>query len=176
MLFRSVGIWKGATVRTGVLPGTTGVLSHCVPVTPHREVGYEPFCFTLPHGCVSTNRSSLVRIRIIGLRRRMPTIRITRGMSISTMATTTETIRTTTNMFVSCAAERDVEDLFSFRSLWQAYRSCRRRKRGSANAQRYEVHLLDHLVETLKALQSRQYAPSRSLKKKKEEIKVERRK
>ena len=56
-----------------------------------------------------------------------------------------------------------MEDLFSFRSLWQAYRSCRRRKRGSANAQRYEVHLLDHLVETLKALQSRQYAPSRSL-------------
>jgi hypothetical protein len=41
--------------------------------------------------------------------------------------------------------------------------SCRRRKRGTANAQRYEQRLLDHLVDTTQALQNRTYAPSRSL-------------
>jgi hypothetical protein len=39
----------------------------------------------------------------------------------------------------------------------------RRRKRGTANAQRYEQRLLDHLVDTTQPLQERSYAPSRSL-------------
>ncbi|WP_295401490.1 reverse transcriptase domain-containing protein [uncultured Thiocystis sp.] len=67
------------------------------------------------------------------------------------------------NTFVSCAAERDTGGVFSFRAVYDGYRACRRRKRGTANAQRYERRLLDHLVDTAEALQRRDYAPSRSL-------------
>ncbi len=65
-------------------------------------------------------------------------------------------------MCVSCAAESD-QGVFSFAALYRGYRQCRRRKRGTANAQRYEQGLLDHLVDTTAALQDRTYAPSRSL-------------
>jgi RNA-directed DNA polymerase len=53
--------------------------------------------------------------------------------------------------------------VYSFRAVYNGYRACRRRKRGTANAQRYELGLLDHLVDTASALQDRTYAPSRSL-------------
>lgn len=53
--------------------------------------------------------------------------------------------------------------VFSFAAVYRGYRACRRRKRGTANAQRYEHRLLDHLVDTTQALQDRTYAPSRSL-------------
>jgi len=53
--------------------------------------------------------------------------------------------------------------VFTFRAVYGGYRACRRRKRGTANAQRYELRLLDHLVDTASALQDRTYAPSRSL-------------
>jgi RNA-directed DNA polymerase len=49
------------------------------------------------------------------------------------------------------------------RQSYRGYRQCRRRKRGTANAQRYEHRLLDHLVDTTRSLQDRSYAPSRSL-------------
>jgi len=52
---------------------------------------------------------------------------------------------------------------FGFQQLWQAYRACRRGKRGTANAHRYELRLLDNLVDTATALASRTYTPSRSL-------------
>jgi RNA-directed DNA polymerase len=47
--------------------------------------------------------------------------------------------------------------------LWRAYRACRRRKRGTANAQRYELRLLDNVLETLSALRDRTYVPSRAI-------------
>ena len=53
--------------------------------------------------------------------------------------------------------------VFSFAAVHRGYLACRRRKRGTANAQRYEQRLLDHLVDTTQALQDRTYAPSRSL-------------
>lgn len=53
--------------------------------------------------------------------------------------------------------------VFTLRALYDGYRACRRRKRGTANAQRYERGLLDHLVDTAQALQDRDYVPSRSL-------------
>ena len=65
--------------------------------------------------------------------------------------------------FVSCAAESDNAGVFSFAALHRGYHGCRRRKRGTANAQRYELRLLDNLVDTATALQDRTYAPSRSL-------------
>jgi hypothetical protein len=64
---------------------------------------------------------------------------------------------------VSCVAESDAPSPFSLASLWRAYRACRRRKRGTANAQRYELRLLDNLLETLSALQDRSYVPSRAI-------------
>ena len=68
-----------------------------------------------------------------------------------------------TNMFVSCAAESGQADAFGFRSLYQAWQACRKRKRGTRNAQRYEVHLLDQLVDTGAALKARTWAPGRSV-------------
>lgn len=65
---------------------------------------------------------------------------------------------------VSCAAKSDKVGVFSCAAVHQGYRACRRRKRGTANAQRYEQRLLDHLVDNItQALQDRTYAPSRSL-------------
>lgn len=98
-----------------------------------------------------------------GRPRRMPTIRTTPGSSTSTTATTTTTIRVTTTLLGWCAGESDVSPVFTFRAVERGYRDCRRRKRGTANAQRYELRLLDHLVDTAEALQSRRYAPARSL-------------
>ena len=63
----------------------------------------------------------------------------------------------------SCAAESDPPGVFTFAAVYRGYRQCRRRKRGTANAQRYEHRLLDHLVDTTRSLQDRRYAPSRSL-------------
>lgn len=56
-----------------------------------------------------------------------------------------------------------MDGVFSFAAVERGYRDCRRRKRGTANAQRYERRLLDRLVDTAEALQSRRYAPARSL-------------
>jgi RNA-directed DNA polymerase len=79
------------------------------------------------------------------------------------MATTTPTIRTTTTTFVSCAAESGRADAFSFRSLYRAWLACRKRKRGTRNAQRYEIRLLDRLVDTRAALAARTWSPGRSV-------------
>jgi len=53
--------------------------------------------------------------------------------------------------------------MFDFPVLYQAYTACRRGKRASHNTQRYEVNLLDHLVSTSEALQSRRWSPARSV-------------
>jgi len=53
--------------------------------------------------------------------------------------------------------------VFSFRAVYDGYRACRRRKRGTANAQRYELRLLDQLSDTARTLQDHTYSPSRSL-------------
>jgi RNA-directed DNA polymerase len=79
------------------------------------------------------------------------------------MATTTTTIRATTTTFVSCAAESGRADAFSFAALYRAYQACRRRKRGTRNAQRYEIRLLDNLADTLQALRNGAWRPSRSV-------------
>ena len=87
------------------------------------------------------------------------------------METTTTTTEPTTNMSGWCVREsgyrgstREIEsNMFAFRQLWNAYLSCRHRKRASSNAQRYEVRLLDHLVDTQQTLSQQSYAPSRSL-------------
>lgn len=61
-----------------------------------------------------------------------------------------------------CAAERDTAACFDFASVWQAWLACRKRKRSSSQAQRYELALLDHIEHTASALRTRCYTPARS--------------
>jgi len=51
---------------------------------------------------------------------------------------------------------------FGFDTLYQAFTSCRRGKRGTRKAQRYEMSLLDNLVDTAQALQEKTWHPSRA--------------
>jgi retron-type reverse transcriptase len=77
------------------------------------------------------------------------------------MATSTTTIRTTTCMSGAFVAESD--RLYSFRSLHDAYISCRRRKRNTINALRFEASLLDNLADLGETLSEGTYKPSRSV-------------
>jgi RNA-directed DNA polymerase len=53
--------------------------------------------------------------------------------------------------------------LLSFRSVYRAYLDCRRRKRGTINALRFEYSLLDNLFTLAQDLQNGTYRPSRSV-------------
>ncbi len=82
------------------------------------------------------------------------------------MATSTTTA-TTTTAFASCAAESDPARAaaghpFGFAALYRAWLACRRGKRGTRKAQRYEMGLLDHLADTAQALQQHTWRPSRA--------------
>ena len=79
------------------------------------------------------------------------------------MATITPTTRATTTPCGWCAAESDSAGAFSLRAVDQAYRACRRRKRGARETQRYELRWLDHLIETREALVARRWSPARSV-------------
>ncbi len=52
---------------------------------------------------------------------------------------------------------------YSFRSLHDAYMSCRKRKRNTINALRFEASLLDNLADLGETLSSGTYKPSRSV-------------
>jgi hypothetical protein len=79
------------------------------------------------------------------------------------MATTATTTRATTTTSGWCGAESAPGSPFAFERVYRAYRACRRRKRATSQAQRYEVALLDRLVETTEGLASRRWRPSRSV-------------
>lgn len=66
-------------------------------------------------------------------------------------------------MCVSCAVESDAAGVFSFAALYRAYRACRRRKRHTRDALRYEARLLDRLVDTAQVLQAGTWRPSHTL-------------
>lgn len=53
--------------------------------------------------------------------------------------------------------------LFSLDNLYGAYRACRKRKRNTLNAVRFEAHLLDELQALHEALIRRTYRPTRSI-------------
>jgi len=63
----------------------------------------------------------------------------------------------------SRTGESEPAALFGFASVWRAYLACRRRKRGTAQAQRYEMAVLDQVENTAWALQQRCFSPSRSI-------------
>jgi retron-type reverse transcriptase len=65
-----------------------------------------------------------------------------------------------------CVAEHDpaeAQKLFTFEALEASYRECRRRKRGTANALRFEADLERNLIELARDLQSGTYQPRRSV-------------
>jgi retron-type reverse transcriptase len=51
---------------------------------------------------------------------------------------------------------------FGFVALYRAWQACRRGKRGTRKAQRYEMRLLDNLVNTAQELQQHTWHPSRA--------------
>ncbi len=51
-----------------------------------------------------------------------------------------------------------------FKALYKAYCDCRKRKRKTINAQRYEMRLLDNLFETQASLSLRRYEPVRYIR------------
>ncbi|OKY74308.1 MAG: hypothetical protein BM485_14395 [Desulfobulbaceae bacterium DB1] len=79
------------------------------------------------------------------------------------MATSTTTIRTTTTTCGAFAAESDHGGLFGFPSLYAAYLACRKRKRKTANALRFEVDVLENQRSLGEELSSGSYRPSRSV-------------
>ncbi len=74
----------------------------------------------------------------------------------------TTTIRATTTRFASSARESG-QTVFTMDAVVSAYLACRRRKRKTRNAQRYEIDLLDQLVNTVHALSERTWRPSRTI-------------
>ena len=61
----------------------------------------------------------------------------------------------------ACVAESD--HLYSFKNLYDAYLSCRKRKRNTINALRFEASLLDNLFDLRASLTEGVYTPSRSV-------------
>jgi len=83
----------------------------------------------------------------------------TPGTRTSTTATRTPTTRTVSSEpFPSADSEP-----YAFTDLVQAYIDCRRHKRGTASAQRFEAHLERNLVDLHADLCSGQYRPGRSI-------------
>lgn len=58
--------------------------------------------------------------------------------------------------------EAHAAHVFGFAALYRAWQACRRGKRGTRKAQRYETQLLDRLVDTRDALQTHAWHPSRT--------------
>jgi RNA-directed DNA polymerase len=57
-----------------------------------------------------------------------------------------------------------METFFSYRKLLKAYLDCRRHKRQTVNALRFEVNLEENLFRLQQLLQSRKYLPGKSMK------------
>jgi len=51
--------------------------------------------------------------------------------------------------------------MYSFKEIYQAYLECRKSKRNSINAIKFEVNLLDNLWEIYEAINSFAYKPKR---------------
>ena len=80
------------------------------------------------------------------------------------MATSTTTIRPITITCVVCGSEGECfHGLFSFDRLYRAYVECRKNKRNTINALKFEADLYANLHRLSEELQDGSYAPSRSL-------------
>jgi RNA-directed DNA polymerase len=61
------------------------------------------------------------------------------------------------------AEENDRRGIFSFRSVYEAYLNCRKRKRNTINALRFEADLIGNLVSLQRELAAGCYRPARSV-------------
>jgi len=66
-------------------------------------------------------------------------------------------------MYAACEPESDPGGMFSFEAVYDAYCACRRRKRNTINALRFEVDLLENLFDLSEALCAGSYQPLRSV-------------
>ena len=55
------------------------------------------------------------------------------------------------------------KDIFSFENIYSAYIKCRRRKRNTANALKFELNLEENLIDLQEQLVNRSYRPGRSI-------------
>ncbi|MDD5519040.1 MAG: reverse transcriptase domain-containing protein [Candidatus Omnitrophica bacterium] len=55
------------------------------------------------------------------------------------------------------------EDIFSFRNIYRQYINCRKRKRNTINALKFEIRLEDNILSLQEELRNRSYYPSRSV-------------
>ena len=63
----------------------------------------------------------------------------------------------------SKAARGSPADLFNFQNLYKAYIDCRRHKRKTYNAAKFEINFESELLKLEKELQSHAYRPGRSI-------------
>ncbi len=66
-------------------------------------------------------------------------------------------------MSVAFVSENDQYGIFSFKSLYEAYLSCRKQKRNTINALRFEADIFGNLFNLQRELVSESYAPARSV-------------
>ena len=67
-------------------------------------------------------------------------------------------------MFVLCApASGSKTSIFSFRNIYQCYLDCRRKKRNTYNALRFEINAEENILKLEKELKDHSYRPSRSI-------------
>lgn len=66
-------------------------------------------------------------------------------------------------MYAACEPESDPCGIFSFKAVYDAYLGCRRRKRNTINALRFEADLLENLFDLSEALCAGVYKPLRSV-------------
>ena len=67
-------------------------------------------------------------------------------------------------MFAVCGAESDRNGIFSFQSVYEAYALCRRRKRNTINALKFEIDLLEAITDLSESLADGSYRPSPSVR------------
>ena len=63
------------------------------------------------------------------------------------------------NNYVRCVREHE----FTFQELYKAYKDCRKRKRNTINALKFEINLESNLEELVSSLNNKTYKPTRSV-------------
>ena len=126
------------------------------------------------------NKNAGPRPTTIGPALLTPITPTTPGTSISTMATSTTTIRTSKpTMCVRCVAASGgssevrgqksedkgqmEKDIFSFGNIYRCYLDCRRNKRNTINALKFEINAEENILKLERELNSKAYRPSRSI-------------
>ena len=102
----------------------------------------------------------------------MPTIQAMRGTPTTTtaMSITTTTIRTTTTWSVAStrihstsSLVRNMDTIFTKEKIFKAYLACRKTKKNTANALKFEINREKNLFRLLNELQNKSYKISRHI-------------